>query len=95
MPLVTVKTKFQVTLPTAVRRQASVAVGDILEARVEGKTITLTPKGVVDRELALALADVRKGRTAGPFNTAEEMLKHLHKQIRQYQRRKKRAKASA
>ena len=93
MPLVTVKTKFQVTLPTAVRRQASVAVGDILEARVEGKTITLTPKGVIDR--ALALADVRKGRTAGPFNTAEEMLERLHKQIRQYQRRKKRAKASA
>ena len=95
MALVTVKTKYQVTLPTAVRKQASVAVGDILEARVEGKKITLTPKGLIDRELALALADVRKGRTAGPFNTAEEMLKHLHKQVRQYQRGKKRSKASA
>lgn len=94
MALVTVKTKYQVTLPTAVRKQAGLAVGDILEAKVEGKKITLTPKGLIDRELALALEDVRKGRTSGPFNTAEEMLQHLHKRVAQYQRKKKRAKAS-
>jgi AbrB family looped-hinge helix DNA binding protein len=68
MPLVTVKTKYQVTLPTAVRKQAKLAVGDILEAKVEGKKITLTPKSLVDRELAHALEDVRKGRVVGPFN---------------------------
>ena len=93
-PLITVKTKYQVTLPTVVRRAAGVEVGDMLEARVEGKKITLTPKGLIDRELALALEDVRKGRTVGPFNTVEEMLKHLHKQVRQYQGKKKRAKSA-
>ena len=95
MALVTVKTKYPVTIPTAVRKQASVSVGDIFEAGVEGKKITLTPKGLIDRDLALALADVRKGRTAGPFRTAAEMLTHLHKQVRQYERGTKRAKASA
>ena len=62
LPLVTVKTKYQVTLPTTIRTQAGVLVGDILEAKVEGRRITLTPKSVVDRELARALEDVRKGR---------------------------------
>ena len=90
MPLVTVKTKFQVTLPTAVRRRAGVSVGDILEAKVEGKKITLTPKGLIDRELALALAEVRKGRVHGPFESAKEMIAALHRGAR----RKKPAKAS-
>ena len=74
MPLVTVKTKYQVTLPTAVRRQARLAVGDILEAKVEGKKITLTPKSLVDREIALALEDVRKGRVFGPFSSTNALL---------------------
>ena len=65
MPLVTVKTKYQVTLPTSVRKQAGVAVGDLLEAKVEGQKITLTPKSIIDRELAHALEDVRKGRVYG------------------------------
>jgi len=90
MPLVTVKTKFQVTLPTAVRRQAGVSVGDILEAKVEGKKITLTPKGLIDRELALALAEVRKGRVQGPFESANEMIAALHRSAQ----RKKPAKPS-
>ncbi len=89
MPLVTVKTKFQVTLPTAVRRQAGVSVGDILEAKVEGKKITLTPKGLIDRELALALAEVQKGQVQGPFASAREMIAALRRSAR----RKKPAKA--
>jgi AbrB family looped-hinge helix DNA binding protein len=43
MPLVRVKEKFQVTLPASVRQRTGLAVGDLLEANVEGKTITLTP----------------------------------------------------
>ncbi len=79
MPLVTIQAKYQVTLPTSVRRQAGLSVGDILDARVEGKKITLTPKRVVDRELALAPGEARKGRVIGPFNSAEETLAHLSK----------------
>lgn len=80
MPLVKVKEKYQVTLPASVRQKAKVAVGDLLEATVEGKKITLTPKSIVDREIALALEDVKKGRVYGPFSTAKETIRSLHRE---------------
>ena len=49
MPLVTIKDKFQVTIPSRVRAQLPLAVGDVLEATVERGTIVLRPKAVVDR----------------------------------------------
>ena len=87
MPLVRVKEKYQVTLPASVRRKAGLAVGDLLEANVEGKKITLTPKSVVDRELALALEDVRKGRVYGPFSSAKEMIQSLHREAKKLRKR--------
>jgi len=86
-PLVTVKTKYQVTLPTAVRKAAGIEVGDMLEAKAEGKKITLTPKSLIDRELALALEDVRKGRIYGPFNTVEELMRSLKQEVEKKRRR--------
>ena len=87
VPLVKVKEKYQVTLPASVRRRAGLAVGDLLEANVEGKKITLTPKSVVDRELALALEDVRKGRVYGPFLSAKEMIRSLHREAKKLRKR--------
>ena len=78
--LVKVKEKYQVTLPASVRRKAGLAVGDLLEAKVQGKKITLTPKSIVDREIALALEDVKKGRVYGPFSTAKETIRSLHRE---------------
>ena len=78
MALVTVNTKYQVTLPSSVRKQVRLAVGDRLEAKVEGKRITLTPKNVIDHELALALQDVKKGRTSPIFTTAAEGIQWLN-----------------
>jgi AbrB family looped-hinge helix DNA binding protein len=89
MALVTVKTKYQVTLPTAVRKQAGLAVGDILEAKVEGKKITLTPKGLLDRELALALEDVKRGRVSPTFSSAAAGLRWLHAEVRKIKAKKK------
>ncbi len=54
MALVKIKEKYQVTLPAALRQKAGLEVGDLLEAKVAGKKITLTPKSVPDRELAQA-----------------------------------------
>ncbi len=87
MPLVKVKEKYQVTLPASVRQKAGLAVGDLLEATVEGKKITLTPKSVVDRELALALEDVKKGRIYGPFRSAKEMIRSLHQEAKRSRKR--------
>jgi len=87
VPLVRVKEKYQVTLPASVRRKAGLTVGDLLEANVEGKKITLTPKSVVDRELALALEDVRKGRVYGPFSSAKEVIQSLHREAKKLRKR--------
>ncbi|OGB93253.1 MAG: hypothetical protein A3G35_14410 [candidate division NC10 bacterium RIFCSPLOWO2_12_FULL_66_18] len=82
MPLVKVKEKYQVTLPASVRQKAGVVVGDLLEAQVQGKKITLTPKVVVDRtfiekRLAESFEDFRKGRVYGPFASAREAVRSL------------------
>jgi bifunctional DNA-binding transcriptional regulator/antitoxin component of YhaV-PrlF toxin-antitoxin module len=77
MAIVRVKTKYQVTLPTAVRERAGVNIGDVLEAKVEKGKITLTPKSVVDRHLAESLADFKAGRIRGPFGSVGDMIASL------------------
>ena len=79
MPIVKVKGKYQVTLPSSVREQVGVAVGDILEASVEKGRITLTPKSIVDRDIAEGLEDFKKGRSIGPFETAAAAVKTLRR----------------
>ncbi len=86
MSIVAVKNKYQVVIPAKVRRQAGVKVGDLLEAKVERGKITLTPKSLVDRRLAEALEDVRRGRVYGPFNTAAEMIRSLRKNAKMLRR---------
>lgn len=49
MPVVTVKTKFQVTIPQEVREALGIAEGDLLEAMVENGKIVLIPKKLIDR----------------------------------------------
>jgi AbrB family looped-hinge helix DNA binding protein len=85
--LVKVKAKYQVTLPVSVREKVGLAVGDLLEASFEGEKITLTPKSVVDRELALALKDVKKGRVYGPFLSAKEAVRSLHREAKELQKK--------
>ena len=79
MLLVKVKAKYQVTLPVAVRKKAGLAVGDLLEAEVKGKKITLTPKSIIDREIALGLEDFQRGRFIGPFQTAKAAVRALRR----------------
>ncbi len=79
MPLVRIKTKFQVTLPASVRAKTGLRVGDLLEAKVRGHRITLTPKKAIDREIALALEDFRQGRFIGPFKNATEAIRALRR----------------
>jgi len=80
--LVRVKAKFQVTLPTAVRKRARLRVGDLLEAKVEGNKVSLSPVAIVERELALALEDVRRGRTLGTFKSAKDAIRSLRQAAR-------------
>lgn len=82
MPIVRVKTKYQVTLPTSVRESVGLAVGDLLEADVDGNKITLTPKSVIDRGIAESIEEYKKGKSYGPFDSAEEMLASLQREAK-------------
>jgi AbrB family looped-hinge helix DNA binding protein len=92
VPLVKIKEKFQVTLPASVRAKIGVGVGDLLEAEVKGKKITLTPKIVVDRtlierRLTEGLDDLKAGRTYGPFNSARDAVRSLHREVKRLKKR--------
>ncbi|MDE0239665.1 MAG: AbrB/MazE/SpoVT family DNA-binding domain-containing protein [bacterium] len=52
MPLVTVKAKFQVTIPARLRKDIDLREGDLVEATLVGGGILLRPKDVVDRNAA-------------------------------------------
>ena len=52
MPFVTVKPKFQVTIPAQLRRGIDLREGDIMEATLVGGGILLRPKELVDRDAA-------------------------------------------
>src|ERR1700693_4767454 len=92
-----IQNKGQVTIPTAVRRQAGLTKGDLVNFAFQRGRIVMTPKLVIDRSrfptadddytpaqppaiaprLKKSLEDVRRGHTAGPFNTADEMIASL------------------
>jgi AbrB family looped-hinge helix DNA binding protein len=82
VPLVKVKEKYQVTLPASLREKAGLEVGDLLEAKIEGKKITLTPKSILDIELAQALKEIEEGKTYGPFNSAKAFLRSLQRETK-------------
>jgi bifunctional DNA-binding transcriptional regulator/antitoxin component of YhaV-PrlF toxin-antitoxin module len=82
MQLVTAKTKYQIVIPRAIREQAGVGIGDLLEARVEKGKITFAPKSVVDRHLAEGLEDLAKGRTHGPYESAKDAIAALESRAR-------------
>lgn len=52
MPLVTVKPRFQVTIPARLRKGIDLREGDIMEATLLGDGILFRPKEVVDRQAA-------------------------------------------
>jgi len=54
MPLVTVKPKFQVTLPIRLREHIALREGDVLDAVLVQEGILLRPKAVVDKQAAVS-----------------------------------------
>jgi len=89
MSLVKVKTKGQVTLPYSIRERAGLSVGDLLEAKLEKGKITLTPKSLIDRRIEEGLEDIRRGSTYGPFDSADEMIESLQRNIKDRAKAKK------
>ena len=82
-------------VPKAVRRRAGFRSGQELEFRASGGVITIVPKlpaaddeytpeqrRAIDARLAEGLADIKAGRTHGPFDTAGEMIAHMKTQLK-------------
>ena len=88
MPLVKLHKKGQLTLPVGLRKQARIGDGDLLDARIERGQITLTPKSLVDRQIAESEKDYREGSYHGPFETAEEMIASLQEQLKKRSRKR-------
>lgn len=84
MSLVKVRPNGQVTLPSTLRKRAGLNSGDLLEAKLgkEGE-ITLTRTSLLDKHIDESLADIAKGRTYGPFDTAEEMIDSLQRNLKE------------
>jgi len=90
VPLVQVREKAQITLPSKIRKALGIKEGDYLEAEVEGNKIVLVPKILVDKAKAVtlskkgeemlkeALEDVKKGKVK-KFKNVEELIDDLHK----------------
>ena len=62
-------------------RKAGRAYGGELMAKpkIEERTIALASKRLIDRELALALNEVKRGRVKGPFPTAQATVRALRR----------------
>lgn len=90
MELIAVQSKGKIVLPQNIRQQMDLSAGDLLEARVEGGKITLTPKSAVDLAIAEGLEDIRTGRVYGPFTTVDQMLTSLKGKRRKAPRKPRR-----
>ena len=58
MTLVTVKPKFQITIPAKLRRRIDLQEGDLMEATIVEDGILLRPKDVVARNAADRIASI-------------------------------------
>ncbi len=90
-----VRNKPPLVVPAAALRRAGFKRGEELEVRASSGVITILPKlstaddeytpeqrRFIDARLAEGLADIKAGRTYGPFNTADEMIAHMKAQLK-------------
>ncbi len=81
--------KFQVTIPKKVRDALGIKAGDLVETSLtpEGaaliRPVVLVHRKVdhLDKRFEAAEADVKAGRTVGPFKTARAAMNALNKRV--------------
>jgi bifunctional DNA-binding transcriptional regulator/antitoxin component of YhaV-PrlF toxin-antitoxin module len=88
---VTVKSKDELVVPRAVQRRAGIKAGQRVRFKVSGGIISIIPDlPAADDEYTPAqrrvidarLAEARKGPYYGPFETADEAITFLRKELR-------------
>jgi AbrB family looped-hinge helix DNA binding protein len=91
---------YQVSIPKAVRDELNLDLGVFFEVRAERGRVVLQPKVLRDMHpddleraheaYDEAQADAEAGRLSGPFDTADELVAHLHRVARRRPRRRTR-----
>lgn len=88
---ITVKNKTQLIVPASVSRKAGIRLGDRLEFKISGRVISIVPHLPTARDeytpaqrqiINARLATAHKGPYHGPFNTADQAIKFLRKEIK-------------
>jgi len=69
----------QVAIPKKMYDELNLSPGDYMEAEIKNSRIILTPKVFIEKRLMEGLADIKKGRTAGPFKDAKSTISSLRK----------------
>ena len=88
MTTVRLKANHQVTLPPAIVEEVGLKEGDLLDAKIERGKITLTPKSRLDQRIAESMVDYEAGRSYGPFDTAEDLIASLERNVKKRATRK-------
>jgi antitoxin MazE len=82
--------KNQITIPAEVVKKLRLKQGDFLELQVTDDSLRLVPQKLIPRDQAWywtkewqemereADEDIAAGRVSGPFESAEDLLRHLH-----------------
>ncbi len=76
--VVKIGTSRQVIIPKKIHDRLGLEPGDYLEVELRDDKVILTPKALIEKRLAEALEDVKRGRVSGPFRSAGELLRSLH-----------------
>jgi len=80
MPTVKIGVSRQVVIPKKLYERLGLVPGDYLEVELEDHRLVLTPKMLVEKRLAEALADIKQGRVVGPFKAARSAMRALRTQ---------------
>jgi AbrB family looped-hinge helix DNA binding protein len=81
----------QVAIPKKIHDELGLEPGDYLEVERKDDQIILTPTALIEKRLAEGLADIKEGRTYGPFRSVKEMLRSLHQTAKPKRKPKPRA----
>lgn len=85
-PTVKLGVSRQVVIPKTIHDKLGLRPGDYMKVEVAQGRVVFTPKALVDKHIEQriqeGLDDFAKGRTHGPFDTAEEAVEYLHTHTR-------------
>ena len=89
MSIARIGPKHQITIPQEAFRALGLQPGDVLEVQVRGDALYLIPQKLIPRDQAWFWSDewqekereaseaIARGELSGPFETAEEVVRHL------------------